>query len=243
MSISTIIQPITENYIYQTMITMLSNDKSLTNNGVNFDSEFFLRYSNSNYTDLSNNGYKYVFVYDFDLASFVRGSTSDIETCKIISHDQISINFGASLSMFSYKQPYYETQYIPFKNQARPIQVLKSKDIYTTVTPGYLYNKSSSATTYSLQYGNRGATLRTYMATVIAQLPGLVTKCPLNMNNVKDFYPVSYIADYNYVDLLGQTTIKTSTFTAMNYKLNNGERRVLFFGTGLQEFVQNNTYI
>ena len=49
MSVSTIQQPVTENYIYQTMITMLSNDKSLTNNGVNFDTEFFLRYSNSNY--------------------------------------------------------------------------------------------------------------------------------------------------------------------------------------------------
>ena len=242
MSVSTIQQPVTENYIYQTMITMLSNDKSLTNNGVNFDTEFFLRYSNSNYENLENNGYKYVFVYDFDLASFVRGSTTDIENCKIISHDQIHINFGASLSMFSYNQPYYETQYIPFKNQSRSIQVLKSKDIYTTVTPGYLYNKSSSATTYSQQYpSSSAATLRTYMSIVIAQLPGLVQSCPLKMNNVKDFYPVCYIADYDYVDLLGQTTRKTATFTAMNYKLNNGERRVLFFGTGLQEFVQNNT--
>ena len=240
MPISTIDQPVTENYIYQTMITMLSNDKSLTSNGVNFDSEFFLRYSNSNYENLQNNGYKYVFAYDFDLASFVRGTTRDIENCKIISHDQMHLNFGASLSMFGYKQPYYETQYIPFKNQYRQIQLLKSRDIYTSVTPGYLYNNPSSATTYSEQYRPNGATLQTYMATVIAQLPGLVKSCPLIMNNVQDYKPVSYVADYNYVDLLGQETIKTATFTAINYRLNNGLRRVLFFGTGLQEYVVYN---
>jgi hypothetical protein len=238
MPISTIQQPITENYIYQTMITMLSNDKSLTINGVNFDSEFFLRYSNSNYENLENNGYKYVFVYDFDLASFVRGSRTDIENCKIISHDQIHINFGASLSMFSYNQPYYETQYVPFKNKARQIQVLKSKDIYTTVTPGYLDTKSSSANTYSQQYSfPYGVSLKQYMDTVIDQLPGLVQACPLKMNTVQDYKPVSYIAEYDYIDLEGNQTKKTATFTAMNYKLNNGEKRVLFFGTGLQEFL------
>ena len=240
MPISTIEQPVTENYIYQTMLTLLSNDKSITINGVNSDSEFFLRYSNSTYENLKNNGYKYVFVYDFDLASFVRGTTSDIENCKIISHDQIHLNFGASLSMFSYKQPYYETQYTPFKNQLRRIQLLKSKDVNTSVTPRYLDTISSSATTYSQQYGNKGATLKTYMDTVIAQLPGLVQLCPLDMNNVQDYKPVSYIADYDYIDLLGKETIKTASFTAMNYRV-NGSRRVLFFGTGIQEFVQNNT--
>ena len=127
MSISTITQPVTENYIYQTMITILSNDKSITINGVESDSEFFLRYSNIIYKNLRNNGYKYVFVYDFDLDSFVRGTQTDIENCKIISHDQIHINFGASLTMFGYKQSYYETQYTPFKNQLRQYKVLKSR--------------------------------------------------------------------------------------------------------------------
>ena len=237
MSISTIQQPVTENYIYQTMITLLSNEKSITINGIDSESELFLRYSNNIYENLKNNGYKYVFVYDFDLDSFVNGTTRDIENCKIISHDQIHLNFSASLSRIDYKQSYYETEKISFKNRVRSVQVLKYKDIYTTVTPGYLYNKPSSATTYSQQYGKTGASLKTYMDTVIAQLPGLVKKCPLNMNNVQDYKPVSYVADYDYVDLLGNKTIKTATFTAMNYKLTNGVRRVLFFGTGLQEYV------
>ena len=237
MSISTIQQPVTENYIYQTMITLLSNEKSITINGIDSETELFLRYSNNIYENLKNNGYKYVFVYDFDLDSFVSGTTRDIENCKIISHDQIHLNFSASLSRIDYKQSYYETEKISFKNRLRSVQVLKYKDIYTTVTPGYLYNKPSSATTYSQQYGKTGASLKTYMDTVIAQLPGLVKKCPLNMNNVQDYKPVSYVADYDYVDLLGNKTIKTATFTAMNYKLTNGVRRVLFFGTGLQEYV------
>lgn len=139
--------------------------------------------------------------------------------------------------MFSYKQPYYETQNIEFKHQLRRYNVLKYKDIYTTVTPGYLDTIPSSATTYSQQYGITGASLKTYMDTVIAQLPGLVQLCPLDMTNVQDYKPVSYIADYDYVDLQGNTTIKTATFTAMNYTVNNGSRRVLFFGTGLQEYV------
>lgn len=241
MPISTIDQPVTENYIYQTMITLLSNDKSLTINGVESDSEFFLKYSNIIYNNLKNNGYKYVFVYDFDLDSFVRGTQTDIENCKIISHDQIHLNFGANLTMYGYKQPYYETLYTPFKNQLRSYQVLKSRDIYTSVTPGYLYNNTSSSTTYSQQYGTNGATLQTYMATVIAQLPGLVKSCPLDMNTVQYHKPISYVSDYNYVDLLGQETVKTATFTAIKYMTNNRSKRVLFFGTGLQEYVVNST--
>jgi len=43
--------------------------------------------------------------------------------------------------------------------------------------------------------------------------------------------------EYDYTDLLGQTTKKTASFTAIKYT-NNGIQQVLFFGTGLQEFVQ-----
>lgn len=41
MSISTIQQPVTENYIYQTMISNLSYDKSIICNGFGSDSDFF----------------------------------------------------------------------------------------------------------------------------------------------------------------------------------------------------------
>ena len=41
MTISTIKQPVTENYIYQTMISNLSYDASIIGNGVSSDSNFF----------------------------------------------------------------------------------------------------------------------------------------------------------------------------------------------------------
>jgi hypothetical protein len=75
------------------------------------------------------------------------------------------------------------------------------------------------------------------MQTVIDALPGIVERCPVNMNEVQDYFPENYLTEYTYTDLQGNTTTKTSAFTAIKYTLKNGSKKVLFFGTGLQEFI------
>lgn len=236
MSISTIQQPVTENYIYQTMISNLSYDASIIGNGVSSDSNFFLRYSNGIYENLVSNGYKYVFVYNFSLDNFINATTNNITKNEVITHDQMHLNFGASLRKFSNKRYYYVTKYTEFKRQLRPYKELASQDIYATVTIGDLYNDTNSATTYSKQYGSAGASLKDYMETVILELPDIVRGCPFDMTKTLEYHPYSYIYEYDYIDLLGNATKKIATFTAIKYTA-NGDKKVLFFGTGLQEYV------
>ena len=236
MTISTIKQPVTENYIYQTMISNLSYDKSIICNGFGSDSDFFLRYSNGIYENLVNNGYKYVFVYNFSLDNFINANTSNITKTEVITHDQMHLNYGASLRKFNNKRYYYVTKYTEFKRQLRPYKELASEDVYTTVTIGDLYNGTNSASTYSKQYGSAGASLQNYMETVIQQLPPIVIGCPFDMTKTIEYHPYSYIYEYDYIDLFGNSTKKIATFTAIKYTV-NGDKKVLFFGTGLQEYV------
>ena len=59
------------------------------------------------------------------------------------------------------------------------------------------------------------------------------------MPNVQDYFPENYVTQYTYTDLQGNTTTKTASFTAIKYTLENGIKKVLFFGTGLQEYIVN----
>lgn len=231
---SIIPQPVTQNYNYQTLITILSYNKSILTNGITPKTNIFLRYKNKNYDILDGNSFKYTFVYNFDLKDFVNPSTASIKRAQVICHDQMSLNFGADLMYFSKYQYYIKETYIWFKGFVR--QLMRRK-IYNTATIGYLYGLPSSTTTYSKQYGEEGITLNYYMQTVIDALPGIVERCPVNMNEVQDYFPENYVTDYTYTDLQGNTTTKTSSFTAIKYTLKNGSKKVLFFGTGLQEFI------
>ncbi len=131
-------------------------------------------------------------------------------------------------------------QYIQVSSSfsSRPRYRVIARNNYATKTIQKLIDDVESNTTYSNQYGEDGATLKDYMDTVKLNLPIIVAGCP-DMSVVQDYYPMSYIFTYDYIDLLGNTTQKTSAFTAMKYTMSNGTKKVLFFGTGLQEFVVN----
>jgi hypothetical protein len=227
-------QPVTENYIYQTLISILTSNKTILSNGVNPNTEIFLQYKNNNYDALKENGYKYTFVYNFELDDFLIPTAESIKRAEVISHDQMSINFGANLFSFNRYQNFTKKNYILLGGiyEEEPIR----KEIYNIATVGSLYNLPDM---YSKQYPieeyENGITLKTYMQTVINELPVIVDNCH-DMTNVQEYYPVNYIYEYNYTDLLGQSTKKTATFTAIKYTF-NGLKKVLFLGTGLQEFV------
>ena len=227
---SIIQQPVTANYIYQTLITLLSKDKSILSNGVTPITDIFLQYKNNNFEVLKGNGYKYTFVYNFELNDFLNPSTESIKRAQVISHEQMTTNFGANLMYFSGYQYYTNKVVRPFK---KAYSQLMRKDVYNTVTIDYLYNLPN---VYSKQYGTNGITLKDYMQTVITALPGIVAECPVDLNKVQDYFPENYVTSYTYTDLQGNTTTKTASFTAIKYT-QNGSKKVLFLGTGLQEFV------
>jgi hypothetical protein len=231
---SLISEPVTQNYIYQTLITILTSDKSILQNGVSPKTEIFLQYKNKNFDILRENGFKYCFVYNFNLNDFLNPTEDSIKNAEVISHEQMDTNFGANLSYFNGYEYYIKYTY---KYLGRLAGQLMRKPIYKTATVGYLYSSPFSKALYSQQYGSNGITLENYMDSVIKALPGIVAECPVNMNNVQDYFPENYISDYTYTDLQGNTTTKTGTFTAIKYTLENGSQKVLFFGTGLQEFI------
>lgn len=231
---STIQQPVTQNHNYQTMMSALCTQKDILANGVTPNTELFLQLHNNNYDTLSGNGYKYNFVYNFLLSDFINADTDNIKRTQVISHDQMTLNFDAKLVYFDGFQTVYRRINRAFQ---RSYNQYFQVPIYKTATIGYLYDSPSSATNYSKEYSTYGITLRRYMQTVIDELPTIVNNCPVNLNIIQEYYPQNYVYEYNYTDLLGQTTKKTASFTAIRYT-NNGIQQVLFFGTGLQEFVQ-----
>jgi len=212
---SLITQPVTLNYIVQSLITILTKEEEILKKGVTPNTGIFLKYKNKNYKILEGNGFKYFFAYNFDLKDFL--DSTNIQRAEVMSHDQISLNFGANL-MYLYGYRHQGHTRIP---------------VYKTATIGSLYHAGSR---HSIQHPN-GITLREYMQTVIHQLPKIVQKCP-DITDAQDYYPQSYICDYTYTDLMGNETIKTATFTAIKYTC-RGKKKVFFFGTGLQEFIVN----
>jgi hypothetical protein len=231
---SLINEPVTQNYIYQTLITVLTNEKAILRNGITPKTEIFLQYKNKNYNILSNNGFKYCFVYNFDLTDFINPTEDSIKNAEVISHEQMELNFEATLSYINSYQYYIKEVYRSFGGLSKQ---LMRKPIYKTATVGYLYSSPFSKALHSQQYGTNGITLENYMDSVIKALPGIVSQCPVNMNNVQDYFPENYVTEYTYTDLQGNTTIKTASFTAIKYTTQNGTQKVLFFGTGLQEYI------
>ena len=199
---SLIRDPVTQNYIYQSMITTLCSHKDILANGIHPKTDLFLQYMNHNFETLKKNGYKYNFVYNFLMSDFINSDVENIKHTEVISHDQMSLNFGADL--------------YPGK----------------TATIGSLFDSSNSR---SEQFPN-GITLKDYMESIIRILPPIVNACPVNIGEIQEYYPQSYIHKYEYLDLMGNMTTKTASFTAIKYT-HKGIQKVILFGTGLQEFV------
>lgn len=200
---SLIRDPVTQNYIYQSIITTLCTQKDILANGIHPETDLFLQYMNHNYETLKKNGYKYNFVFNFLLSDFINADEETIKRTEVISHDQISLNFGGNL--------------YPGK----------------TATIGSLFDSSNS---HSKQFPN-GITLKDYMESLIRVLPRILRACPVNVSDIQEYYPQSYIHEDDHIDLRGNVTAKTASFTAIKYT-HKGIQKVIFFGTGLHEFVR-----
>ncbi len=213
--------PVTENYIFITFGNAITYFKEILLNGITPITEIVRQLRNSNYYDLKNNSFKYMFIYDFKLKDFVNPTEKSVANSKFISHDQIRLNFSTPLII-------------------KPNKFL---------SPKYILKHPKLASNYSIQYGKSGITLGQYNDYVIKALPIILGNWPVDMSKVDEFHPEYYVGDYEYISLDGSKTIKRSTFGAMKYIKHscghkgkkccskNCKEKVIFWGTGLFEEV------
>ena len=200
-------EPVTQKYINQAMIAVLCNQEEILANGINSKTSIVMKFKNNNYNTYRQNRFKYNFMYNFLLSDFANSDSTNIKRVEVISHDEMSLNFGA--------------------------------DLYSnTTTIGDLLNSPISAN-HSKQYPN-GITLKQYLEVNVDILPKIVRACPVNIKDIQEYYPQSYFYEYQYMDLMGSVTMKTSSFTAIKYTT-KGIQKVVLFGTGLQEPRKRNT--
>ena len=211
---SIINQPVTENYKFQSFSTIIASKKQIKKDQMNILNPLIVKYSNTNYKELVENMFKYMFIYEFKLKDFVNPTSESVSRAKFISHDQIRLNFNTDLFISNHK----------------------------ILTPGYITNNLKLSSSLSNQYGSNGITLGDYNISIINGLPEIIKKYPFDMTNIGDFHPVFAVIDYTYTDLLGNKTIKTATFGTIKYTIYNkskkiGNPKVLFWGTGMQEYI------
>ena len=218
---SSIPQPITENYIFITFGNAITLNKKIIQDGITPLTEIVLQLRNSNYYDYKGNSFKYMFIYNFDLNDFINPTTTSVANAKFISHDQIRLNFTTDL-------------------------IIKPKKF---LSPKYILNNPELSSKYSVQYGTTGITLGQYNNAIINGLPIILGKWPVDMSKVDEYHPEYFVTDYTYINLQGVTTTKTSTFGAMKYTFHKCKgkskkccsekckQKVIFWGTGLFELV------
>jgi len=211
---SIIPQPVTENYKFQSLSTIFASIKKIKKGQMSPLNPLVVKYNNTNYIELLKNKFKYTFIYEFPLEDFLNPTVETVSRAKIISHDQLRLNFNTDLFASKHK----------------------------IITPQYIKNNLNLSNRLSNQYGNKGITLGNYNDAIINALSEIIQKFPFNMANMNDFHPVFDVIDYLYTDVLGNKTIKTTTFGAIKYDVYNKSKKtnspkVLFWGTGLQEFI------
>lgn len=199
--------PLTTNYIFQICASTLTSNTTILEEGVTPLTKIFVQLRNSNYYDFSQNSFKYMFVYTCSLSNFVNCRP---ENCEVISQDQLRLNYQTDLV-----RPNGKTL------------VLKN-----------CVNDPALARKYSVQYGIDGLNMGDYVRlSSIPALSTIMSECPVDMQGVPMYCPQIYVAKYIRLDPDGKKTEKTSNICAIKYMGQDKKPKVIFFGSGLQEFI------
>jgi len=205
---SSIPQPVTANYIFQTLGTLFSSDKKQVG-CIQPESPCILSSRNTTFAELQQNSYKYQFIYQYDLADFIAGATDPViaGNVVILSHDQIRLNYTIPL--------------VP----ELTINGILENPVFSSHMP--LQDCS----------GGTGINAGAYVLSIQQALPTILSQCPVDVAGIADFHPVYYIGDYTFTTVCGSPTTKTSTAGVMRYReCSPGHPvKVLLWGTGLIE--------
>lgn len=201
--------PVSENFKTQTLGYKFTVDKNFLKKKISPDDQIFLDIRNRTYPIFEQNFYQYQFVYIIDLDSFVNPTPEKMRNVQHVSHDQIRLNFQTNL-------------------------ILENGE---TITPGYILDHPNVGNKYSIQAKKQGIQLKDYELYVINGLPEILSLWPVDMRLVDYNHPEFNISEFNYIDLYGNETKKTGTFSAIKYVDYEFKDKVLFWGTGLKEFI------
>ena len=201
-------QPITANYIFQTLGTIFSFDKPQVKT-ITPESPCILSSRNTTFAELEQNSYKYQFIYKYDLANFVEGKTDPVIAGNVIilSHDQIRLNYE-----------------IPIVPELTINGILENPEFSS-----HLPQEDCS--------GTLGITAGQYVKSIQQALPTILSQCPVDVTAIANFHPVYYLGEYTFTTICGEITTKTSTAGIMRYRecSPGSPIKVLLWGTGLVE--------
>lgn len=211
---SIIPQPITANYIFQTLGTLFSFDRPQVKT-IQPESPCILSSRNTTFLELQQNSYKYQFIYKYDLTDFVAGKTDPVIAGKVIilSHDQIRLNYT-----------------IPLVPEITINGILENSEFSS-----HLPLQDCS--------GGEGITAGQYVKSIQQALPIILSDCPVDVTAIANFHPVYYIGSYTFTTVCGEPTTKTSTTGIMRYRecSPGAPVKVLLWGTGLIEVPISNS--
>jgi hypothetical protein len=205
---SIILQPITTNYLFQTLGTYLTINSDELTKGINPTSRIIRKLQNSNYYDYKKNDFKYMFVYNFTLDDFVN---CNAERAEVIAVDTIRLNFYTDLLL-----PNGKTITLDY--------IRGNPELANKYSIQYGKNGIQQIT-----YVNE---------LIDITLPQILSQCPINMKSTNEFNPEYYLTKYDFVALDGKTTQKVSNVAVIKYTTKvDGKpvQKVILFGTGLEE--------
>lgn len=211
-------QPMITNYSLQAFIAEIINNRSEVKNGLTPASRIIKVCKNSDYNEFVVNGFKYMFLFDETLENWVSNNDDGNKQAKIISHDQIELNYHTPLMS-------------PSGN---------------ILTPGNIISDSSLYPKRSLQNCINGPTLQEYIISFLGAYKEIKSQCIHDMETVGYFQPRFYLANYNIVSTASNRnpdntftpSVKTSIIGVMKYKHSiTGVDRIMWLGTGLQQII------
>jgi hypothetical protein len=210
-----ITQPMTANYLFQALITELISNRNVLQKGITPQSQIIQIVRNTDYTDFAANGFKYIFIFDEPLSSWLENTDDGNKQARIINHEQISYNY-----------------YTPLLNSNG-----ETTTIGTLLSDQTLFGKKS------IQTRSNGPTLGEYLTSFLGAYKQIQQQgnAIYNMEDVGVFQPRFYLATYNILSTAtNQVSEKTSIICVMKYlHIPTGVMRIIWSGTGFNQIVPN----
>lgn len=200
----TLYLPTTEHASFYSLMAFITSNPNVLKTGLKPTSNICISTRKQNYATFRDNNFLYTFCFELDLDDVLTKTLNSISNANIIAHDQIRLNFNTPL--------------------------LKSRNEIRTIR-----DCISMTNRYSQQYGQpsqMGINLSQYAIAVNQAVKTILDFCPTNIATIGFEQPFYYKATYNFIDLLGNSSLKTSLVCIEKFINQNGKTKIFLSGTG-----------
>ena len=208
-------QPMTVNFLFQVLITELISNRTVLQRGITPLSQIVQTVQNTDYIDFAANGFKYIFIFDEPLTTWLENTDDVNKQAKIINHEQIEYNY-----------------YTPLMSPSGDI-----------ITIGTILADPTLTSKKSIQNHANGPIFGDYLTSFLGAYKQIQQQgqAIYDMENVGYFQPRFYTATYSILSTAtNQVSEKTSIVCVMKYYHTPSKMdRIIWFGTGLQQIVPN----